>query len=162
MANNTIQEGLAMKNKQSRKSEDLIPSSWFYMELTEKIKLNWFLFEFACTFYEHIRNSKIKRIIDWKAKYTDEQIAHFCAYYAKRMKESIINSYESGSDTMEAFDEFLTDYFHTNTHRENDVIANLAGMAWENLMETCDICSASCLEKPMDYCVLFDEIDFED
>jgi hypothetical protein len=129
------------------------------MKETEKIKLNWFLYEFACGFFEHIDNSRVKRVIDWKAKHTDEQIAQFCAYYAKRMKQSIIDSYESGSDSINAYDEYLTDYFHTNTRRENDVLGNMGGTVWDDLMETCDICSVNCLDEPTDYCEFFDEVD---
>ena len=139
------------------KSEELIPTSWFYRKDDEKIKLNWFLYEYACSFFEHLENDNTKRIKDWKAKHTDKQIAEFCAYYAKRMSESYLNHLETGSNTVRIYENYFTDYCHANTMRENQALAKVGGIAWNDLMECCNVCPVNCIGGLEEYCEFFDE-----
>jgi hypothetical protein len=140
------------------KSEELIPTSWFWKEEDDKIKLHWLLYEFACGFFEHLDRNSTKRIIDWKAKRTDEQIAEFCAYYAKRMKPSIVELLETDSESFLGYTEYLTDYLHDNTLRENESISKVSASAWDNLLEVCIVCPVRCLDEPAEHCDLFDRM----
>ena len=139
------------------KSEKLILASWFYKEDGEKIKLNWFLYEFACGFFDLLREDRTKRIADWKAKLTDEQLAEFCAYYAKRMKRSLVDFLENETRTIKVYDEYLADYCHSNTRRENAVITKIGGAAWDGMMGRCAACPDRCLEDPGGHCGSFDQ-----
>jgi len=141
------------------KSEKLIPVTWFYKEDSEKIKLNWFLYEYACDFFELLYEDRTRRIADWKAKLTDEQLAEFCAYYAKRMKRSIIDLLDYTSRTIKIYDDYLRDYCHANTSRENMVITKIGSAAWDKMMKCCAVCPDKCLEEPEDYCKYFDSME---
>jgi len=140
------------------KSEKLILTSWFYKEDNEKIKLNWFLYEYACDLFELLYDDQTKRIADWKAKLTDEQIAEFCAYYAKRMKRSLVDFLENKTRTIKVYDEYLSDYCHANTRRENAVITKIGSAAWDKMMKSCAVCPDKCLEEPGEYCEFFDRM----
>jgi hypothetical protein len=140
------------------KSEELISTSWFYKEDNEKIKLNWFLYEFACDFFELLHEDRTRRIADWKATLTDERLAEFCAYYAKRMKRSLVDFLEQETGSIKVYDEYLGDYCHENTRRENGVITKIGSAAWDKMMSSCSVCPDKCLEKPGEFCVYFDQM----
>ena len=148
-----------MKNLHGRESEELIPASWFYKEDNEKIKLNWFLYEFACDFFELLYEDRTKRIANWKVKLTDEQMAEFCAYYSKRMKRSLVDFLEHKTRTIKVYDEYLADYCHANTRRENGVITKIGSAAWDKMMKSCAVCPDKCLEEPGGYCEYFDRME---
>ena len=141
------------------KSEKLIPTTWFYKDDNEKIKLNWFLYEYACDFFDLLCADKTKRIADWKSNLTDVQIAEFSAYYAKRMKPSIVDFLEQNSRTIKIYDEYLSDYCHTNTRRENAVISKIGSLAWDKMVHSCAVCPTKCLDEPGEYCELFDRME---
>ena len=141
------------------KDAPIIPASWFYRDDSEKIKLNWFLYEFACKFFEHIGINRTKRIADWKARHSDGQIAEFCAYYSKRMRRSIAEQIETGAKTIKVYDEYLADYCHANTRRENEAISKIGGAAWEELLDRCEACTCNCLRECSGRCEFFDEIE---
>ena len=65
-----------------------VKASWFYTLNSEKIKFNWFCYEFACVFFEHLRGNKDRKLRKWLHARTEEQVAEFCAYFAKRLKKS--------------------------------------------------------------------------
>jgi len=138
------------------KSDKLISASWFYKDDSEKIKLNWFLYEYACDLFELLYADRTKRIADWKAKLTDEQLAEFCAYYAKRMKRSIVDLLESTTRTIKVYDEYLRDFCHANTQRENMAITKIGSTAWDKIMKSCAVCPDKCLAEPCGHCKYFD------
>ena len=140
------------------KSEEFVLTSWFHKEDNEKIKLNWFLYEYACVFFELLHEDRTKRIAGWKARLTDEQLAEFCAYYAKRMKRSLVDFLEHETGTIKVYDEYLGDYCHANTRRENGVITKLGSAAWDKMMGSCAVCPDKCLEEPGGHCGFFDQM----
>ena len=141
------------------KVESLIPASWFYRSDSEKTKFNWFLYEYACKLFEHIDANRSKRISDWKAKYSEEQIAAFCAYYSKRMKRSVIELLEADSAIVKVYDDYLTDYCHDNIQRENHLINKIAVDALDDLFEGCGVCPTQCLRDRFARCELFDRME---
>ena len=141
------------------KVESLIPASWFYMNDSEKTKFNWFFYEYACKLFEHIDDNRSKRISDWKAKYTEEQIAAFCAYYSKRMKQSVNEMIEAVTMKVNVYDEYLTDYCHDNSQRENNLINKIAVGALYELIEGCTICTTGCLNDRNARCEFFDRME---
>jgi len=140
-------------------TDSLIPTSWFYMEENEKNKLNWFLYEYACTLFVYIKNSRKKVLRKWKSGLNDEQLAVFCAYFSKRMRQSVFRRLAGDTEEAVAMDDYLCDYFHTNTYAENDAIMDIAGGAWNSLMDTCIACPTRCLSERFMRCELFDRME---
>ena len=141
------------------KVESLIPASWFYTDDNEKTKFNWFFYEYACKFFEHIDDNRSKRISDWRVRYSEEQIASFCAYYAKRMKRSVAELIEGNSKAVVIYDDYLTDYCHDNSQRENQLINKIAVGALDELFESCSICNTQCLNDRFARCEFFDRME---
>jgi len=136
-----------------------VQASWFYMFASEKVKLNWFLFEFACTLYDHVKRSRKKALGKWKTRQSEEQIAEFCAYLSKRMRRSVYNQISGVTEETEIDEEYICDYCHTNTHRENAAIIEVACEAWEELLDICVICPNRCISERDELCVFFDRME---
>jgi hypothetical protein len=141
------------------KVDSLIPASWFYMDEREKVKINWLLYEFACKFYEYIEESRNKAVTRWKARHSDEQVAEFCAYYSKRMRQSVLNLLDGTTGMTEVYEDYISDYCHVNTHRDNAAIQEVGRIAWDDLMGVCAACPCKCLHNIYERCEFFDRME---
>ncbi len=134
-----------------------IKASWFYVFASEKIKFNWFCYEYSCTFYDHIRKSeKLKK---WRSGRSDLQIAEFCAYFAKRMKQSVLDKLAGITDATTADEEYIADYCHENTHSQNIVLMEVAGEAWDELLSSCELCPKRCISERYARSEFFDRVE---
>lgn len=141
-------------------AETPIKASWFCMCGNEKTKMNWFLFEYACKVYDHIGESRKKTVRKWKARWSDERIAEFCAYFAKRMRQNIYSEPVSNpEEDITTADEFIRDYCHSNTRRETEDLVDVCEAAWLELIRSCSVCPTRCLSEMNGYCELFDRME---
>jgi hypothetical protein len=142
------------------KTEKLIPASWFYNDESQKIKMNWFLYEYALKIYDLIKASPDKRLTKWKSQRSNKQLAEFCAYLAKRTKRNIHSKPVSNPDEeIITIDEFIWDYCHSNTEFEDDAIADITETAWLELLESCRVCPTRCISEMNAKCELFDRME---
>jgi len=140
------------------KSEELIPGFWFYVDERDKNKLNWLLYEYSHIIFDHIMSTRKSLIVKWKRRQDETRIAEFCAYYAKRMKHSIL-AYQSGTATGVLMPEyFVSDFWHTNTRLENRVIMEIAHVAWTEKLQICSACMGGCIYERDTWCELFDRM----
>jgi len=126
------------------KAQSLIPASWFYLDDDEKIKLNWFLYEYALVLFDHVMGSHKKAIIRWKSRQSEDQLAEFCAYFAKRMKQSVRALREGTEKAILMPEYFVSDFSHATTHRENRTIMEIASAAWTEKLLICKACGGGC------------------
>jgi len=141
-------------------AEPPIKASWFYVHGNEKTKMNWFLFEYAFKLYDHIEESRNKTVKKWKARWGDERIAEFCAYFAKRMRQNIRSAPVSNpEEDITTADEFIRDYCHSNTLSETEALVDIFEAAWLELARSCSACPTGCLSDMHGYCELFDRIE---
>ena len=141
------------------KAESLISASWFYNSEEQKILFFWFLYEYALKLYDHLSASKPKALSKWKSQMTAEQLAKFCAYYAKRMRTSMLENMESGSGAITAYAEYITDYFHTSSSAEVKAIIKIGSAAWTELLESCAVCPTKCLSRIYTRCEMFERME---
>ena len=135
-----------------------VKSFWFYRSESGKSKFNWFCYEYACSLFEHIKDSRKKALVKWRSQRSDEQIAEFCAYFSKRMRQSINYQLAGATKETEFDDAYVTDYCHTNTQREDEAIIEAACDAWEELLGTCSICPCRCISERYAQCGFFDRM----
>jgi len=137
--------------------ESPVKAKWFWAFAAEKIKFNWFCYEYACTLYDHIKESD--RLNNWKSGRSDEQIAEFCAYFAKRMKKSVLDKLAGITDATIGDEEYISDYCHTSTRRQNSAILDVAGEAWDQLLSSCEVCPNRCISERNMRCNFFDRME---
>jgi hypothetical protein len=126
---------------------------------SEKTKFNWHTYEYALSLFENIESSRDKALARWKSRRNEKQIAEFCAYYAKRMKQSTYDRITGKTNKVISEEVYVSDYCHTNTHRENDTITDVARNTWEELMKTCIVCPNRCISERHVRCELFDRME---
>ena len=141
------------------KAESLIPASWFYLDDDEKIKLNWFLYEYALMLFDHIMGNRKKAVAKWKSRQSEAQIAEFCAYYAKRMKQSVRALREGTEKAILMPEYFVSDLSHATTHRENRAIMEIASAAWTEKLLICKACGGGCTYDGEMRCEFFDRME---
>ncbi|MDR3012099.1 MAG: hypothetical protein LBU70_02675 [Chitinispirillales bacterium] len=137
---------------------DIILASWFHTYEFEKIKFNWFSYNYALNLYDCVRENK--KLKSWASGMGgDLQVAHFCAYFAKRMKKSVEDKLAGFTDATLGDEEYISDYCHTNTGRQNAEIIKVAGVAWERLVSNCVTCTTRCISERFEHCDIFDRIE---
>ena len=140
-------------------AETPVNASWFYIDESQKINMNWFLYEYACKIYDNIKASQTKALTKWKSQRSNKQLAEFCAYIAKRTRRNMYTKPVSVSeDDIITIDEFIQDYCHAGTEAECDAIADICEAAWVELIDTCRVCSAGCLNDFSAKCEFFDRM----
>jgi len=135
---------------------DIIKASWFCV-YDDRIKFNWFSYEYALKLYDFVKGSK--RLKKWVSGKTDIEVANYCAYFAKRMKQAVTDKLSGVTDIVELDEEYIADYWHTNTQRENKALNEVAGEAWDQLLSVCETCPTRCLSERFLPCELFDRME---
>lgn len=122
-----------------------IKAEWFYTDESERTKINWFCFEYALEFYTFIMKSKAMQ--KYRARNSNEEIAAFCSYFAKRMKKSVYDQLARITPEVIIDEEYIADYYPKNTQRQNIVFIGVAGEAWDSLLSVCEICPTRCISE---------------
>jgi uncharacterized Fe-S radical SAM superfamily protein PflX len=74
------------------------------------------------------------------------------------MRKSISDKLAGLTDATEIDEEYISDYFHTNTSRENKMVMGVAGEAWEELLSVCVVCPNRCISESERRCEFFDRM----
>lgn len=119
-----------------------IQMEWFYYLEGEKTKLNWFLLEFALGYYESIRDSE--SLAFYRKRYDEEQIAQFCTYYARRLKESILKCLRGRTKSIIFYYEYVEDFYPHHDKQFHLVLHRLAKNSYDNMV-FCEHCPQQCL-----------------
>jgi hypothetical protein len=135
-----------------------IKASWFYLNDCEKVKINWFLYEFACMLYLGLKRSTGGYINKWKSKRSNKQLAEFCAYLSKRMKQDIFKRLDGFTSGVMAYEDHIFEYCHTNTPEENRAVFEVVESVWKEMLMICQLCPTGCLDEYAGRCYLFDEM----
>jgi effector-binding domain-containing protein len=136
---------------------DPIKAEYFYENDDEKIKLNWFCYEYAFFLYNEIRESI--KLTKFKKQKNQEQIVKFCVYFSKEMKKSIFERLGKLTNATVIYEKYVESYFPENNKAINMFILEVAARAWDTLLAGCEICPTQCISKMYEKCTLFDMLD---
>jgi hypothetical protein len=136
---------------------DPIRPEYFYSNNDEKIKLNWFCYEYSYVLYSKLRNDiKFKK---YRKKNTQDQIVKFCMCFAKEMKKSIYERLGGLVDKTTFYIDYVEQYYPRYSRREIVLLLSGAMQAWDELLDNCVICPTRCISEMNKKCVLFDEFE---
>ncbi|MCL2279480.1 MAG: hypothetical protein FWC20_08765 [Oscillospiraceae bacterium] len=133
-----------------------IEPKWFYQFEKMKNKFAWFLYEFACAYYNKITESRKKRVSRWVKEQSDMQLADYCSYYSKRLQKDLIELIEGISNDISCHVDYVYEYCHRTDKELNLDLVFLAQEAMVGLFEICNTCPVQCLDDPGGYCDFFD------
>jgi hypothetical protein len=146
----------AMKNRkiQQNNSATITPAA-FYTNEKDKIKLNWFLFEYAAELDSHIKRPLRKRL---KRKNIDRRkIAEFCIYYSKTMKGEILDKLSGRIENVSLSYHAIEDFFpHLNDKLVDDLLTS-AFDAWDSITSMCVKCPTRCISEKDYKAPMFDD-----
>jgi len=136
-----------------------VEPKWFYLADYDKTNFAWFHYEYACELFDYIKRCRNNVLRGWKSGRNELQIAEFCAYFAKRMQMCMYEVFEGRSTVVECKADYVRDYCHRNTERENRELAISAQQSMLKLMDTCYVCPRQCPDNPGEYCEFFDRME---
>jgi len=133
-----------------------VQAKWFCRpEDGGKIKLNWFLYELALEVYGAIQDSK--PLSAYRKARTEQEIAIFSAYVAKRMKKSVLDRLAGLDDATVIDEEYISDYYPEQKRKLHQLLLDAACVAWQRLLSVCPTCPTRCLSERYRKTPLFDE-----
>jgi len=131
-----------------------IQMEWFHNLEGDRTKLNWFLLELAMEYYDSIRTSP--ELKEYREQYDENQIAQYCAYYARRMKKSMLNGFRGLRKTYIFYEEYATDFYPHHESYLNNALTRIAMDAFEALRSVCGACQQRCMDDYMSRSIMFD------
>ena len=142
------------RNKGNRSA--VSPADFFSNE-TEKIKLNWFLFEFAMELEHYIANDR--RLFDQLGRkgVDGDQIVRFCVYYSKQMKGQILDRVSGKIPGVRLSYEEIERFFPSIGDRPVDRLLTMAAKAWDSLTEMCVVCPTRCISERNEMVSMFSD-----
>jgi hypothetical protein len=120
-----------------------IQIEWFYHLAGEKTKLNWFLLEVALEYYDRINESP--GLASCRAQYDEKQIAQYCTYYVRRMKEGLLKFLRGKRKCINIYQEHITDFYPHHPHQMNGALSAVAQDALTHMLSACKNCPQQCL-----------------
>jgi hypothetical protein len=132
-----------------------IQMEWFYHIEGDKTKFNWFLLETALEHFSRIRDSG--PLEAYRKQYGDQQIAQFCAYYARRMKKSLLNCLRGRTKNVIHYRDYVDDFYPQHANSLNRTLEDVAIEAWSHMLSACENCPQGCLYDHESATTLFDE-----
>jgi len=141
--------------KKSKKTVSLVTPSAFYSNEEDKIKLNWFLFEYAAEFEVHIKNWLRKKLK--KKKIDDQKIADLCIHYALHMKPEILDKLSGRIENVGLSYEPIEIFLPNLSDKLVDDLLTSACNAWESITSVCVECPIRCISEKERKAPMFDD-----
>jgi len=132
-----------------------IQMEWFHSLEGEKTKLNWFLLEIALEYYSRIMEEP--ELASFRERYGEAQIAQYCAYYARRIKESILRYLRGQRKSVIFYHDYAGDFYPHHDGRMNALLSRVARGSFDHLCSGCIACPQRCLWEYEERSPLFDE-----
>lgn len=143
-------------NKKERRRCYISPADFFSTDV-EKIKLNWFLFEFAVELEMFIAHDRQLRSRLLRKGVTDAQIGRFCVHYAKNMRGQILDRIAGKIPHVRISYEKIEAFFPLIGDLLVDRILNVAAKAWDSQTEGCEVCPTRCISEKDERALMFDD-----
>jgi uncharacterized Fe-S radical SAM superfamily protein PflX len=136
--------------------EDNIKAENFYKDYGDKIKLNWFCYEYANNLYSLINRNK--GLTQYKKRHSSAQIADFSLYFAKRIRKSIYDKQTGRSGIVAINDQYVYEYNPKYSYKQAQALIEAADEAWNETLSMCNVCPNRCLIEAFELTPMFDKL----
>lgn len=129
----------------------------YYKDDGDKIKQNWFLYEYANILFSKIaENSKLT---NYRKKHSEDKITAFCVYYSKRLRQSI-NQVHMGKAKGVVIDaRYVYEFYPNNSRVQTQKLLEVALDAWREHLLMCENCPNQCLTRGFERTDMFDNLE---
>lgn len=138
-------------------SFDKVSAENFYKDDGDKIKLNWFLYEYANLLYTKIVASQ--KLARYRKLHHDNKLVAFCVYFSKRMKKSIYDMQTGRSESVVFNGKYVYEYHPKNSFEQTQSLLNTALEAWNEQLRNCTGCPHQCLIDGYEITGMFDSLE---
>jgi len=128
---------------------------WFHHLEGEKTKLNWFLYEVALEYYDRIQDNP--ELASFREHNDEKQIAQYCAYYARRLKESIFRYLRGQRKSVIFYHDYAGDFYPHHDAQMNALLSRVARESFDHMWPGCSTCQQQCLRDHEAKSPLFDK-----
>ncbi len=134
----------------------IIPAHFFSTD-EEKIKLNWFLFEYALECEAFISRDKNLCSQLSRKKVDNRDIAFFCIHHAKQMKNQILDRVSGNIAIVRMSYEGIESYFPQIGDELVDRLLTKIAEAWDSQTGACVECPTRCISEKDKRASMFDD-----
>ena len=120
-----------------------IEIEWFHYLHGDRTKLNWFLLEVALEYFSCIMKSA--ELASYREQYGEKQIAQYCTYYARRLKDGLLKYLSEKRKRINIYQKHITDFYPHHSHQMNSILGAVAGEALMHMSSACKNCPQQCL-----------------
>ena len=138
-------------------SIDKVAANFFYKDDGDKIKQNWFLYEYANILFSKIEKSP--KLAIYRKKHSKNNIVMFCVYFSKRLRQSIAYANAKQTTGVMIDAKYVYEYYPDNSHVQTQKLLDAAMEAWNEHLLTCSICSNQCLTDGFEITNMFDDLE---
>jgi len=135
---------------------DKVAASHFWSDKGDKIKQNWFLYEYANVLYAKISESPGLKA--YRKKYDGDNIVAFCVYFAKRMRQSIDKARLGQIAGVTINGRYVYEFYPSNTYTQTQKLMEAAAAAWDEHIKVCTNCPNQCLRDGFEITDMFDHL----
>jgi len=136
---------------------DKVSADNFYKDDGDKIKQNWFLYEYSNILFSKIRESS--KLAAYRKKYSESNISEFCVYFSKRLRQSIYYLYMGQASGIVIDAKYVYEFYPNNSYTQTQRLLEAALEACEEHTRTCTNCSNQCLIKGFERTDMFDNLE---
>jgi len=138
-------------------SNDKVAADNFYKDNGDKIKQNWFLYEFSNVLFSKIEKSH--KLVAYRKKHSQESISEFCVYLSKRLRQSISNAEKKLASGVTINGRYVYEFYPGNTYDQTQKLLDVALEAWEEHILVCSSCPNQCLADGFELTAMFDNLE---
>jgi len=136
---------------------DKVAANNFYKDNGDKVKQNWFLYEFSNVLFSKIEESR--KLTAYRKKHSQESISEFCVYFAKRLRQSISNAEKKLTSGVAINGRYIYEFYPDNTHEQTQRMLEAASEAWNEHIHVCSVCPNQCLRNGFEITDMFDNLE---
>lgn len=133
----------------------MIKPTSFYSNESEKVKLNWFCYEYSMGIYDNMKKHLRFRLK--KHKISDEMLADFSICTSKKMKDVILQQLSGKIKQTCISYELIESYFPNLDDQMVNKMLDILSLSWDENLSFCVVCPNRCISEKDAYCTLFDD-----
>jgi len=138
-------------------SSDKVAADNFYKDNGDKIKQNWFLYEYSNILYSKIEGSD--KLATYRKRHSQADISAFCVYFSKRLRQGISNAERKLTSGVEINGRNVYEFYPGNTYAQTQKLLEAACEAWDEHLEVCSVCPNQCLSDGFELTNMFDNLE---
>jgi len=136
---------------------DKVSAGNFYKDGGDKIKQNWFLYEYSNILFSKIAESP--KLAQYRKMYKEEHISEFCAYFSKRLRRSLFNVHTGKKAGFEIDARYVYEFYPENSRAQTQRLLEAAMDAWSEHIEICANCPNQCIQEGFELTEMFDNLE---